>query len=161
MAILWIYTIHQKVFYLKICIINFHFQLWIQIYFVHHIYWASCDYNNSMIYIHTHNILGYISTIVNVYMRWTKHELGNIQLPGLISISNMMCYRTIWARFLTLAQSKLRLCSANLRAGYLSNLTRDWLSMVWAYSKQKTENGPWLSLTSIQLEVNSEHAELF
>ena len=47
-----------------------------------------------------------------------------------------------WARFLSLAPSKLRLCSANHRAGYFSNLACDWLSIVWAYSKQETENGP-------------------
>ena len=46
------------------------------------------------------------------------------------------------ARFLSLAPSKLRLCLANHRAGYLSNLACDWLSIVWAYSKQETENGP-------------------
>ena len=34
------------------------------------------------------------------------------------------------------------LCSGNHSAGYLSNLTCDWLSIVWAYSKQETENGP-------------------
>ena len=50
----------------------------------------------------------------------------------------------IWARFLSLARSKLRLCSANHRAGYFSNLACDWLSIVWAYSEQETENGPWL-----------------
>ena len=38
--------------------------------------------------------------------------------------------------------SKLRLCSANHRAGYFSNLACDWLSIVWAYSGQETENGP-------------------
>ena len=47
------------------------------------------------------------------------------------------------ARFQSLARSKLRLCSANHRAGYFSNLACDWLSIVWAYSKQDTENGPW------------------
>ena len=47
------------------------------------------------------------------------------------------------ARFLSLTWSKLRLCSANHRAGYFSNLACDWLSIVWAYSKQETENGPW------------------
>ena len=45
----------------------------------------------------------------------------------------------IWACFLSLAWSKLRLCSANHRAGYFSNLACDWLSIVWAYSKQETE----------------------
>ena len=54
------------------------------------------------------------------------------------------------AHFLSLAQSKLRLCSANHRAGYFSNLACDWLSIVWGYSEQETENGPSLDL-SIQL----------
>ena len=47
------------------------------------------------------------------------------------------------ARFLSLTRSKLRLCLANHRAGYFSNLACDWLSIVWAYSEQETENGPW------------------
>ena len=51
-----------------------------------------------------------------------------------------------WARFLSLAQSKLRLCSANYRAGYFSNLACDWLSIVWAYSEQESETGPWSAL---------------
>ena len=55
-----------------------------------------------------------------------------------------VCDCRTWARFLSLARSKLRLCSANHRAGYFSNLACDWLSIVWAYSKQRTENGPWL-----------------
>ena len=42
-----------------------------------------------------------------------------------------------WAQ--SLARSKLRLCSANHRAGYFSNLACDWLSTVWAYS-QETKN---------------------
>ena len=44
--------------------------------------------------------------------------------------------------FLSLARSKLRLCLANHMAGYFSNLACDWLSIVWAYSEQETENGP-------------------
>ena len=51
------------------------------------------------------------------------------------------------ARFLSLARSKLRLCLANHRAGYFSNLACDWLSIVWAYSKQGTENGPCRSMS--------------
>ena len=47
------------------------------------------------------------------------------------------------ACFLSLAQSKLRLCSANHRTGYWSNLPCDWPSTAWAYSEQETENGPW------------------
>ena len=44
--------------------------------------------------------------------------------------------------FLSRTCSKLRLCPANHRAGYFSNLVCDWLSIVWAYFKQETENGP-------------------
>ena len=51
-------------------------------------------------------------------------------------------YNKSRAHFLSLARSKLRLCSANHRAGYFSNLACDWLSIVWAYSEQVTENGP-------------------
>ena len=46
------------------------------------------------------------------------------------------------ARFLSLVRSMLRLRSAIHRASYLGNLTRDWLSIVWAHSGQETENGP-------------------
>ena len=52
-------------------------------------------------------------------------------------------YLATWARFLSLARSKLRLCSANHRPGYWSNLPCDWTSTAWAYSKQETENRPW------------------
>ena len=55
----------------------------------------------------------------------------------------LMKYIFTWACFLSLTWSKLRLCSANHRAGYFSNLACDWVSIVWAYSEQETENGPW------------------
>ena len=50
------------------------------------------------------------------------------------------------ACFPSLAPSKLRLCSANHRTGYFSNLSCDWLSIVWAYSEQETENRPWFNI---------------
>ena len=50
---------------------------------------------------------------------------------------------TTWAQFLSFARSKLRLCSANHRPGYWSNLSCDWPSTAWAYAEQETENGPW------------------
>ena len=55
----------------------------------------------------------------------------------------------IWVRFPSLARSKLRLCLANHRAGYFSNLTCDWLSIAWAYSEQETENGPWIKMVTV------------
>ena len=65
-----------------------------------------------------------------------------------------------WARFLSLAWSKLRLCSANHRAGYFSNLACDWLSIVRAYSEQETENGPWsLIYTDHPITINTKVAD--
>ena len=60
----------------------------------------------------------------------------------IICCSCMMNCALTWAHFLSLAWSKLRLCSANHRAGYFSNLACDWLNIVWAYSKKDIENGP-------------------
>ena len=55
--------------------------------------------------------------------------------------------------FLLNAQSKVRLCSANHRAGYFSNLACDWLSIAWAYSEQDTENRPWLPCLLYEMAV--------
>ena len=46
--------------------------------------------------------------------------------------------RLYWARFLSLARSKLSLCSANHRPGYWSNLPCGWPSTAWVYSEQET-----------------------
>ena len=54
----------------------------------------------------------------------------------------LLKYQAFRARFLSLAWSKLRLCSANHRPGYWSNLPCDWPSTVWAYPEQETKNGP-------------------
>ena len=75
-----------------------------------------------------------------IWMAWPK-----IVVPPLLMHWRYLCHQPSHqgvetrARFLSLAQSKLRLCSANHRAG---NLACDWLSIVWAYSEQETENGP-------------------
>ena len=50
------------------------------------------------------------------------------------------------ARFSVSYWCKLRLCLANHRAGYFSNLACDWLSIVSAFFKQEVENGPWVVL---------------
>ena len=63
------------------------------------------------------------------------------------NVTAMLAEVTCWtvgknrACFLFLTRSKLRLCSGNHRTGYFSNLACDWLSIVWAYSEQETENG--------------------
>ena len=61
-------------------------------------------------------------------VRWFLHTASHKMLPELF----------FWAHFLSLARSKLRVCSANHRAGYFSNLECDWLSIVWAYSERET-----------------------
>ena len=51
------------------------------------------------------------------------------------------------ARFMSLAQSKLRLCSANHRAGYFSNLACGWLSLLRASDRKTFACGQfWLDL---------------
>ena len=62
------------------------------------------------------------------------------------------------AHFLSLTQNKLSLCSANHRAGYFSNLTCDWLSIVWDYSQQETENGPRWGFSDL-IELTPKHRE--
>ena len=52
----------------------------------------------------------------------------------------------------------LRLCSVKHRAGYFSNLVCDWLSIVWAYSEQETENGP-ISIMRILFCLMNETAK--
>ena len=51
------------------------------------------------------------------------------------SCSKPLIMSQIRAHFLSLAWRKLRLCSANHRPGYWSNLPCDWPSTAWAYSK--------------------------
>ena len=62
----------------------------------------------------------------------------------------------------SLALSKLRLCSANNRAGYFSNLACDWLSLVWAYSEK--DNRPWsmesgMAFHIVQIEYHNSKME--
>ena len=68
------------------------------------------------------------------------------------------CTPHYWARFLSLARSNRRLWSDSHRAGYFSNLTCDWLSIVCANSEQETENGPCLFVNGIHWSlVNSSY----
>ena len=46
------------------------------------------------------------------------------------------------SRFLSFAPSKFRLCSANHRAGYFSNLACDWLSIVWVRDRKWAQINP-------------------
>ena len=73
-----------------------------------------------------HQGWGWVFSSANLPFRWTTFAT----------------WQDIKARFLSLARSKLRLCSANHRAGYVNNLSCDWLSIVWTYSKEEAENRP-------------------
>ena len=99
----------------------------------------------------------------SVWLYALCHCFGVIDLPSLVFFRSTMP-DAYWAHFLSLAQSKLRLYSANHRAGYFSNLAYDWLSIVWAYSKQDTENGPWSRsfwiFTGARLKVNGAPGDI-
>ena len=73
------------------------------------------------------------SRFLNTSVKWAETILWD----NVFSV----CY-IIRVRFLCLVRSKLRLCSANNRADYFSNLARDLLSIFWTYSEQETENWP-------------------
>ena len=75
-------------------------------------------------------------------VRYNSCATFTIAALCMVSCCISPCYSDTRAHFLSLAPSKLRLCSANRRAGYFSNLACDWLSIVWAYSEQERENGP-------------------
>ena len=72
-----------------------------------------------------------------------KAQVGTAELFFLVLD---LWIKLIWARFLSHALSKLRLCSANHRPGYWSNLPCDWPSTAWAYSYSKRKKmGPGLT----------------
>ena len=86
-----------------------------------------------------------------VYLRLFITSSGNM-----IGVPYGNCIR---ARFLSLAQSKLRLCSANHRPCYWSNLPCDWPSTAWAYSEQEKENGLRYTVHMVRLRVSSDYAQ--
>ena len=82
----------------------------------------------------------------NVCIHTSIHSLYSATKSGpifclLLRVSSDYA-QPITGQVTSLAQSKLRLCSANHRTGYWRNLSCDWLSTAWAYSEQETENGP-------------------
>ena len=92
--------------------------------------------------------VGHLFMLLSAYVTFWYTILGSeVNTKSALWIL-MTCWYNTRARFLSLAQSKLRLCSANHRAGYFSNLACDWLSIVWAYSEQETENGPRTSVVT-------------
>ena len=65
------------------------------------------------------------------------------------------------AHFLSPAWRKLKLCSANYRPGYWSNLPCNWPSTAWAYFENDTESSPGARPTngiSIEFEIRSKFA---
>ena len=95
--------------------------------------------------------LSVISLTKGISMLWHHHMQFMIQggfdgwFPDLCATASTdpLKWRIMLSRayFLSLARSKLRLCSANHRPGYFSNLACDWLSIVWTYSEQEIKNG--------------------
>ena len=67
--------------------------------------------------------------------------LSTLDVYRYMARSHRTFWRTSPGPVFSLVRSKLRLCSANHRTGYFSNLACDWLSIVWAYSEEETKNG--------------------
>ena len=86
---------------------------------------------------------------------WVITEPSDALVPSSICTSIRAIVIKSRARFLSHARSKLRLCSANHRPGYLSNLPCDWPSTAWAYSEQETENRPRSLCTQIAKALGS------
>ena len=109
-----------------------------------------------------------------VVVYWNENGNGNSTPDSLMSSISSQWMITVWlqaiiwtsngsqscicitkACLLPLARGQLRVCSVNHRSGYFSNLACEWLSIVWAYSKQETEVGPrppsfnWVKLSII------------
>ena len=66
------------------------------------------------------------------FMLTTSHWLW----VEMMKIQSLYHNTAIRAHFQSFARSKLRLCSANHRPGYWSNLPCDWLSTAWARDRK-------------------------
>ena len=81
---------------------------------------------------------GSVETVPGVFLQEEQAKvkvsdllgLSGCILPGGLQLCSVYWFR---AQFLSHAQSNLRLCSANHRPGYWSNLPCDWPSTAWAY----------------------------
>ena len=71
-----------------------------------------------------------------------EYDLIFLLVDPVTSSGTLWCGHVTRTCFLSLARSKLRLCLANHRPGYWSNLPCDWPNTAWAYLEQETENGP-------------------
>ena len=100
--------------------------------------------------------------VLHTMRQWQElniDETMNYSVCILWAFWRLHCKKTR-ACFLSLTQGKIRLCSANHWAGYFSNLACDWLSIVWAYSEQETENGPWFD-KSDKHNIRPDHQQLW
>ena len=103
-----------------------------------------------------------VSTPVQINLYLLFYELFVWQPGGHVVVPKPVkwCYRDdlryTRGRFLSLARSKLRLCSANHRSGYWNNPPCHWPSTAWAYSEQETENGSWSILNHYLTHQNMD-----
>ena len=92
---------------------------------------------------------------MSFYILITREIFHSLELSNMVNFCqntyNFDSTQRVWSiifgntepgPILSLAWSELKLCSANHRSGYWSNLPCDWPSTAWAYSEQETENRP-------------------
>ena len=87
--------------------------------------------NNSLVFRLTSNFMS-PRTWGIFYKRYSSRELKSCKIN--VALKQTILIRTC---FLSLARSKLRLCSTNHRPRYWSNLPSDWPSTAWTYSESK------------------------
>ena len=90
-------------------------------------------------------------TVQIVGFRWVNTYKGK---SGFIHTAGK---HKILGPFSVSSSCKLRLCSANHRPGYWSNLTCDWPSTAWAHSKQETENRTWKHFLLCWINAHNIH----
>ena len=113
--------------------------------------WRWCNHicRNSRVFT-TGKRYTFVLTVIAGISKWISVKSGCIEQKDRINTNELRYHgetlltvaMRISYHFLSLARSKNRLCPANHWAGYFSNLTCNWLSIVWAYFEHETENGP-------------------
>ena len=80
----------------------------------------------------SNSVSHWLGTNLDSALTWMMWTVGRTHWLVWLWFYKLVFKEDTRAHFLSLPQSKLRLCSANHRAGYFSNLAGDWLSIVWA-----------------------------
>ena len=109
-------------------------------------------------------LLGYFYQISSILPDIRLIDDSCLQIEGVFFLWCPWFLECIFIPFsavvLFFAQNKLRLCLANHKAGYFSNLACDWLSIVGGHSEQETGNAPWCDLVRFLLGIRFQQKRI-